>query len=102
MKENVKKEPFESDNVKTTDIYLAAYLLIVGANIEGLEVTKELDKEVCIITLEKDLIKTFKEAYITGKAKVDPVLYQKAINRIKDIMFKSIANSKTSYSGGIK
>jgi hypothetical protein len=88
--------------VKTADIYQAAFLLALGSSVEGLEVVKELDKDVCILTLQGESIKSHQESYLTSQALVDPMLYQKAINRIKDIVFKAIAHAKETSrrSGG--
>lgn len=89
------------EQVKTADIYQAAYLLAKGAVIEDLELIRELDKDVCILLLSGESIRTHQETYINNQALIDPVLYQKAINRIKDIVFTAIDQAKkTSGKGG--
>ena len=93
---NEQKNSFKErrEQVKTACIYQAAYLLALGSSVERLEVVKELDKDVCILTLEGESLQSHRESYITNKALIDPVLYQKAINRIKDIVFKAINQVK--------
>lgn len=90
------------EQVKTSDIYQAAYLLAKGAVIEDLELIKELDKEVCFLLLSGESIRSHQESYINNQALIDPVLYQKAINRIKDIVFKAVDQCKKSSNEGGK
>ena len=91
---NEKKE-----EVKTTDIYQAAFLLALGSTVKSHEVVKELDKDVCVLTLTGENVKTHQQVYLSNQALVDPVLYQKAINRIKDIMFKALDKAKEKAGG---
>ena len=92
------------EQVKTADIYQAAYLLARGAVIEDLELIRELDKDVCVLLLGGDSIRSYQESYINNQALIDPVLYQKAINRIKDIVFTAIDQAKNASKkqGGIE
>ena len=93
---NEKKE-----EIKTTDIYQAAFLLALGSSVKAFEVIKELDKEVCVLTLSGESVKAHQQIYLTNQALVDPVLYQKAINRIKDIVFKALDNTREkAHRGG--
>jgi len=81
----------KKDTFKTSDIYQSAYLLSLGCSVEGVEVAKELDKDVCILTLKGESLKKSLESYLTGKALVEPQLYQKALIRIKDVVFKALS-----------
>ena len=93
--------PKRREQVRTADIYQAAYLLAKGAVIEDLELVKEFDKDLCILTLGGEQVQSHQQTYINNQALIDPVLYQKAINRIKDIVFKAIDQTKkASYQGG--
>src|SRR4030042_4937713 len=96
IKMNEKKE-----EIKTTDIYQAAFLLALGSSVKSHEVVKELDKDVCVLTLTGESIKTHQQIYLTNQALVDSVLYQKAVNRIKDIVFKALdkAREKCGHGG---
>ena len=80
--------------VRTADIYQAAYLLAKGTVIQDLELIKELDRDVCLLILTGESVQSYQQTYINNQALIDPVLYQKAINRIKDIVFKTIAQTK--------
>ena len=84
------------EQVKTADIYQAAYLLAKGAVIEDLELIKELNKDVCILLLSGESIRSYQETYINNQALIEPVLYQKALNRIRDIVFKAVDQVKES------
>jgi hypothetical protein len=102
MKEKQKTiVPKKWERVKTSDIYLSAYLIARFAVIEKLEVIKELDKDVCVLQLSGDHVRSDQEAYINGQALIDPVFYQKAINRIKDVVFTAIEKAgKQARKGG--
>jgi len=103
MSEKQKVVIKRSSRIKTTDIYQAAYLLARGAVIEDLELVKELDKDVCIVILSGESVLSDQQAYINNQALIEPVLYQKAINRIKDIVFKAVSQMKKySYHGGLQ
>ena len=80
--------------VKTADIYQAAYLLVKGAGIEDIELVKEFDKDVCLLTLGGESIQSYQQSYLNNQALIDPVLYQKALNRIRDIVFKAVDQVK--------
>ena len=82
------------ERIRTSDIYQGAYLLAIGGTVDGLEVVKELDKEVCIITFTGLNVKSKLNDYVNNQASIDPLLYQKAINRIKDIVFKALDKSR--------
>ena len=82
------------ERIRTSDIYQGAYLLAIGGSVDGLEVVKELDKEVCFITLQGEEFQSKLKDYTDSKAIVDPLLYQKAINRIKDIVFKALDKAR--------
>jgi len=88
--------PKRREQVKTADIYQAAYLLAKGGIIEDLELVKEFDKDICVLTLCGEQIQSHQQTYINNHGLIDPVLYQKAINRIKDIVFKAIDQTKAS------
>jgi hypothetical protein len=86
--------PKKWERVKTSDIYQAAYLIARFAVIEKIEVIKELDKDVCVLQLSGDHIRSDQEAYINGQALIDPVFYQKAVNHIKDVVFTAIEKAR--------
>jgi hypothetical protein len=50
--------------------------------------------------LQGESIKSHQQIYLSNQALVDPVLYQKAINRIKDIMFKALDKAKEKCGHG--
>ena len=87
------------EQLKTADIYQAAYLLAKGAVVEDLELIKELDKDVCLLILSGESITSHQQSYINNQALIDPVLYQKAINRIKDIVFKAVDKASNIQGG---
>jgi len=89
----------KKETVRTSDIYQSAYLLAIGSSVRSLEVSRELDKDVCIITFEGEIIQSKLKDYVSNKASVDPLLYQKAINRVKDIVFKALDKAREN---GIK
>ena len=89
----------KKEEVKTTDIYQAAFLLALGSSVKSYEVVKELDKDVCVLTLTGESTKTHQQIYLANQGLVDPVLYQKAINRIKDIVFKALDKAKEKTGG---
>ena len=84
------------ERIRTSDIYQGAYLLAIGGTVDGLEVVKELDKEVCIITFTGLNVKSKLNDYVNNQASIDPLLYQKAINRIKDIVFKALDKARVT------
>jgi hypothetical protein len=88
------------ETVRTSDIYQGAYLLSIGGSVQGLEVVKELDKDVCIITFHGESIQSKLKDYASNQAIVDPLLYQKAINRIKDIVFKALHKARENGNKG--
>ena len=93
VKINVSKR---HEVVRTTDIYQAAYLLAKGACVEDIELVKEFDKDVCLLTLGGESVQSHQQSYINNQALIDPVLYQKALNRIRDIVFKAVDQVKES------
>ena len=99
MKENDKRK----EKVRISDFYQGAYLLIIGAKVEGLEVVKELDKEICFITFTGCNIISKLNDYVNSQAIVDPLLYQKALNRVRDIVHKAIdkARQENFKKGGL-
>jgi len=84
------------ERIRTSDIYQGAYLLAIGGTVEGLEVVKELDKDVCFITLQGNDVNSKLNDYTNNQATIDPLLYQKAINRIKDIVFKALDKARVT------
>lgn len=91
----------KKEEIKTSDIYQAAFLLALGSSVKEVEVVKELDKDTCVLTLKGENVKSHLDLYLTNKALVDPLLYQKAVNRIKDIVFKALdkVKEKQVYGG---
>jgi hypothetical protein len=92
--------PKKREQVKTSDIYQAAYLLAKGAVIDNLELIRELNKDVCVLLLSGESLRSYQESYINNQALIDPVLYQKAINKIKEIIFRAIDQGKKSSGQG--
>jgi hypothetical protein len=92
--------PKKWERVKTSDIYLAAYLIAKFAVIKEIEVIKELDKDVCVLQLSGEHVRSDQEDYINSQALIDPVFYQKAVNRIKDVVFTAIDQAKNSSKQG--
>src|SRR4030042_1385624 len=82
--------------VRTADIYLSAYLLAKGAGIEDVELAKEFDRDICLLTLGGESVWSHQQTYINNQALIDPVLYQKALNRIRDIIFKAMDHAKAT------
>jgi hypothetical protein len=93
MKENKNLPSVLSETVTTSNIYHAAYLLTQGSSVDYVEVVKELDQYKCIMTLVGSSLNAHLEAYLNHTALVDPCLYQKAITRIKDIVFKAVSRN---------
>ena len=67
-----------------------------GAGIEDIELVKEFDKDVCLLTLGGESVQSHQQVYINNQALIEPVLYQKALNRIRDIVFKAVDQVKES------
>jgi hypothetical protein len=82
------------EQIKTSDIYQAAYLLVKGACVEDIELVKEFDKDVCLLTLGGKSVQSHQQVYNNNQALIEPVLYQKALNRIRDIVFKAVDQVK--------
>jgi len=94
MRDNEEKK----ETIRTTDIHLSAYLLALGYSITGLTVTKQLNKDICILTFEGASLEEQRMSYLSNRAKVDPVLYQKAVNRIRDMIFEALDKARAQGS----
>ena len=84
------------ERIRTSDIYQGAYLLAMGGSVDGLDVVIELDKDVCFISFTGLNIISKLNDYSNNQATIDPLLYQKAINRIKDIVFKALDKARVT------
>ena len=86
--------------VRTSDIYLSAYLLAKGAGVEDVELVKEFDKNICLLILSGESIQSHQQTYLNNQALIDPLLYQKALNRIRDVVFKAMDQVKNTFGQG--
>ena len=78
--------------VQSRDIYeLAFYLTKTGCQIKRIEVTEELGKPVCIVTVSGENLKSLQLDYLNCRnAEVDAVGYRKNLNRIRSLVFSEI------------
>lgn len=96
------------ERVKVRDFYQAAYLMSIGAVVVDVELVPELDKDVCILTFSGEQIQSHLKTYLNNQALVNPLLYQRAVNRVREIVFHTLDNAadetqdapKSSNQGG--
>ena len=82
------------ESVKTLSLYEAAFLLASGCRIEELKVIKELGQETCLIILSGESIKTLQLQFLNSEASVDPLLYQKAISKVRTLVYAKVGRIK--------
>ena len=76
----------ETNEYETDDIYLAAYFKICGCTMERRR--KVGNKVLFVFTNPAGSIKDLREAFYSGKAKVDPHAFQQQIVAMKKLCFE--------------
>jgi hypothetical protein len=77
-----------SKQFQTYDLGLAAALITVGFDLQGL--TKANPKRVSFNFIDSDRVYNFSNAYWSGKVKVNPRLYFDNIKLLKNRIYSSI------------
>ena len=89
------------ETVTSRDLYeLAFFLTKTVCKIESIEVTEELGKPVCIVTVSGENLKQLQLNYLNNHAPVDAVDYRKSLSYIRSFVFGEI--HKARKKGGIK
>lgn len=78
-----------AESVETTDIFIGAFLLSQGGTLSGVRV-KDGEKKLITFRIEGERLEWLSHAYGSGKARVDPVRFREALNRLRDILFEFV------------
>ena len=84
------------ETVTSRDLYELAFLLTKSAcKIESLNVTEELGKPACIVTVSGENVKQLQLDYLNGRAPVDAVSYRKSLSYIRTLVYGELNKAKT-------
>ncbi len=76
------------ESVTSRDIYELAYFLTKeNCKIESIDVTLELGKPACIVTISGDNLKQLQLDYLNNHAPVDAISYRKSLSYIRSIVY---------------
>ena len=83
------------ETVKSRDIYeLAFFLTKTVCKIESIEVTEELGKPACIVTVSGENLKQLQLDYLNNRAPVEAVSYRKSLSYIRSLVYGQMNKSK--------
>jgi hypothetical protein len=93
------KKELKKDVIQSRDIYeLAFFITKTACKIERIEVTEELGKPACIVTVSGDNLKQLQLDYLNNHAPVDAVSYRKSLSYIRTLVYGEMNKSK--HQGG--
>lgn len=91
----MKQSNQEIDVIQSRDIYALAFFLIKTAcKIESIEVTEELGKPACIVTISGNNLKQLQLDYLNNNAPVDAVSYRKSLSYVRSLIYGEINKTK--------
>lgn len=83
------------ETVISRDLYeLAFFLTKTACKIESIEVTEELGKPACVVTVSGDNLKQLQLDYLNNHAPVDAVSYRKSLSYIRSLVYGEMNKSK--------
>lgn len=89
------------DRITSRDLYELAFILTKTAcKVESIEVTEELGKPSCIVTVSGEKVKQLQLDYLNNQAPVDAVSYRKSLSYIRSLVYAEM--SKSRKQGGIQ
>ena len=89
----MKKKTHEM--VTSRDLYeLAFFLTKTACKIESIEVTEELGKAACVVTVSGENLKQLQLNYLNNHAPVDAISYRKSLSYIRSLVYGEMKKSK--------
>ena len=76
------------ETVKSRDIYeLAFFITKTACKIESIDVTEELGKPACIVTISGNNLKQLQLDYLNNLAPVDAISYRKSLSYVRSMVY---------------
>lgn len=83
------------EEVTSRDLYELAYYLTKNAcKVTSIEVTEELGKPACLVTLSGQNLKKHQLDYLNGEAPVDAISYRKSLSYIRSLVYGEMSKAK--------
>lgn len=96
----MKKKNQEKEFISSRDIYELAYFLTkTRCQIESIEVTEELGKPSCIVSISGAGLKQLQIDYLNLKAPVDAISYRKSISYVRTLVYGYLNQTKKQQGG---
>ena len=85
------------DTLETSCIFRSAYLVCVGADLEGIKVSNN-GRHQATFQLRGENIHQLDKAYRSGDATVNPLQLRESLNHVRDRLFKRLKNENKGRS----
>lgn len=79
--------------IKTDDLFLAAYVLASGAQVAGVETSGWNGKRVVVVRLTGDALAERERAYLSGQATANVTVLKGQMKHLKDLVFAELRNA---------
>lgn len=80
-------------SLETTDIFRGAFFMCMGGDLADI---KFRNRQIASFMFKGDDLHKHDKAYINGEALVNPLQFREALNRLRDILFKSLRDKRTT------
>jgi hypothetical protein len=85
----------KNETVKSRDLYeLAFFITKTACKIESIEVTEELGKPACVVTITGENLKQLQLDYLNNHAPVDAISYRKSLSYIRTLVYGQMNKSR--------
>jgi hypothetical protein len=97
----MKETNYEKEIVKSKDIYEIAYFLTkTVCKIDSIELSEEVGKPVCVVTVSGDNLRKLQLDYLNSRTSIDVLSYRKSLSYVRSIVYAELNKSK--HQGGTK
>jgi len=76
--------------LRTDDLFLAAYALACGAELAGIETSGRNGRRLALVRLKGDDLAERERAYLSGQATANVTVLRDQVKHVKDLMFEAL------------
>ena len=76
-------------HLETTDLFKGAFLLCKGGTLSNIRIEYN-GRETATFTITGNDLDQFNEAYVNGKALVNPTQLKNSLNHLRDLLFNKL------------
>ena len=89
----------KTNSLETTDIFRGAFFLCSGGDLAEIRIRNNGKRIATFLFTGANLDRLDKD-YMNGKALVNPVQFRESLNRLRDVMFERLRQSKNPQKAG--